>query len=185
MAGPPPGPAPADAPPPAGAVEVGVPGVGGPSAEEQVSVASNWTLVWWRFRKHRLALASAGVLGLLYLVVLVPDFFATQDPEATDARLAFIPVQRLRLFDGWAVRPWVPAVVGRRNPVTLRMEWTVDEFRSASSPAATRTACWGSSRPGSTSWVRPGRARNGSTCSAPTGSGATSGRGSCTGPARP
>lgn len=129
MAGPPPGPAPADAPPPAGAVEVGVPGVGGPSAEEQVSVASNWTLVWWRFRKHRLALASAGVLGLLYLVVLVPDFFATQDPEATDARLAFIPVQRLRLFDGWAVRPWVPAVVGRRNPVTLRMEWTVDERR--------------------------------------------------------
>src|SRR5262249_57857220 len=70
------------------------------TAEERVSVASSWRLVWWRFRKHRLALASAFVLLALYLVVLCPDFFSTQDPEATEARLAFIPVQRLHFFDG-------------------------------------------------------------------------------------
>ena len=23
--------------------------------EERISVASNWTLIWWRFKKHRLA----------------------------------------------------------------------------------------------------------------------------------
>ena len=61
------------------------------TAEERVSVASSWRLVWWRFRKHRLALVSAVVLIALYVVVLCPDFFSTQDPEATDARLAFIP----------------------------------------------------------------------------------------------
>jgi peptide/nickel transport system permease protein len=99
------------------------------AAEERVSVASNWTLVWWRFRKHRLALASVVVLGLLYAVVLCPDFFSTDDPEATDARLAFIPIQRLHLLDGWRVEPWVPAVVGKRNPTTLRMEWRIDEGR--------------------------------------------------------
>jgi hypothetical protein len=27
-------------------------------AEERVSVASNWQLVWWRFRKNRLAIIS-------------------------------------------------------------------------------------------------------------------------------
>ena len=99
------------------------------SAEERVSLASNWTLVWWRFRKHRLAMASALVLLGFYAVVLCPDFFSTQDPEATDARLAFIPVQRVRLFDGWTPRPWVPGIAGKRNPVTLRMEWTLDEAR--------------------------------------------------------
>src|SRR5262249_51244942 len=52
-------------------------------AEERVSLAPNWKLVWWRFKKHRLAMLSAGVLVLFYLVVLVPDFFSTQDPEAT------------------------------------------------------------------------------------------------------
>ena len=102
---------------------------GVPSAEERVSVASNWTLVWWRFRKHRLAMASAFVLLGFYAVVLCPDFFSTQDPEATDARLAFIPVQRVRLFDGWMPRPWVPGIAGKRNPTTLRMEWTLDETR--------------------------------------------------------
>jgi peptide/nickel transport system permease protein len=99
------------------------------SGEDRISVASNWRLVWWRFRKHRLALASAIVLVALYAVVLCPDFFSTQDPEATDARLAFVPIQRLHLFDGLRPSPWVPAVVGRRNPTTLRMEWRVDETR--------------------------------------------------------
>jgi peptide/nickel transport system permease protein len=97
--------------------------------EERVSVASNWRLVWWRFRKHRLAMASAAALAALYLVALCPDFFSTQDPEATDARLAYIPVQRIALFDGPRLRPSVPAVEGRRNPVTLRMEWRIDPAR--------------------------------------------------------
>ena len=108
---------------------VAEPRVALPSAEEGVSVASNWQLVWWRFRKHRLAVASTLLLLGLYAVVLCPDFFSTQHPEATDARLAFIPIQRVRLFDGAAVRPWVPAIVGKRNPTTLRMEWRLDEAR--------------------------------------------------------
>jgi peptide/nickel transport system permease protein len=99
------------------------------TAEERVSVASSWRLIWWRFRKHRLALASAFVLLVLYVVVLCPDFFSTQDPEATEARLAFIPVQRLHFFDGLRPSPWVPDVTGKRNPTTLRMEWRVDESR--------------------------------------------------------
>lgn len=102
---------------------------GGAKAEERVSVASNWQLVWWRFKKHRLALVSTVILILFYAVVLLPDFFSTQDPELTDARLAFVPPQRLNLFDGWSFSPWVPATVGRRNPTTLRMEWQIDETK--------------------------------------------------------
>ncbi len=108
---------------------VAEPGVAPTAAEERVSLASNWTLVWWRFRKHRLAMASAVVLLGLYAVVLCPDFFSTQDPELTDARLAFIPVQRPHLLDGFRWSAWVPAVVGKRNPTTLRMEWQVDPGR--------------------------------------------------------
>ncbi len=98
-------------------------------AEERISVASNWKLVWWRFRKHKLALFSGVLLILFYLVVLFPDFFATLNPEATEARLAFIPPQRPVLVHDGRLGLWVPAVVGQRNPVTLRMEWRVDEGR--------------------------------------------------------
>ena len=99
------------------------------AAEDRIAVASNWTLVWWRFRKHHLAMISAVVLICLYVVVLFPDFFSTQNPEQTDARQAFIPVQTLHFFDDGGLNPWVPAIVGKRNPVTLRMEWTVDPQR--------------------------------------------------------
>jgi peptide/nickel transport system permease protein len=94
--------------------------------EERISVASNWTLIWWRFKKHRLALICVGVLIVLYAVVLVPDFFATELPEFSEARQAFIPPRPLHLFDEGRLAPWVPGVTGQRNPVTLRMEWEVD-----------------------------------------------------------
>ena len=58
---------------------------------------------------------------------LVPDFFSNQNPEATDAALAFIPVQWISLFDQTGFNPSVPGVVGKRNPVTLKMEWRRDE----------------------------------------------------------
>ena len=100
----------------------------GAVAEDRIAVASNWKLVWWRFRRHHLALVCAGILICMYIVVLCPEFFGTQDPEQTDARQAFIPVQALHLFDD-GLNPWVPAIAGKRNPVTLRMEWTTDPRR--------------------------------------------------------
>src|SRR5512142_3204801 len=95
--------------------------------EERISIASNWTLVWWRFRKNKLAVASMAILLFLVIIVLIPEFFATVDPEQTDARLAFIPVQRIHWLDEGKLKPWVPGVVGKRDPVTLRMLWTTDE----------------------------------------------------------
>jgi peptide/nickel transport system permease protein len=100
---------------------------GGAQAEERVSVASNWKLVWWRFRRNVLAVASAVVLVVFYIVVLVPDLFSTQDTEATDAFRAFIPVTAISFRGGQGLS--APSVSGRRNPVTLRMEWVVDESR--------------------------------------------------------
>lgn len=96
------------------------------SAEERVSVASNWTLIWWRFKKHRLALVFSAVLIFMYIIVLIPDFFATEDPEYTNAQQSFIPPRPLYLFDNGQLAPWVPGVVGKCNPTTLRMEWKVD-----------------------------------------------------------
>lgn len=94
-------------------------------AEDLVSVAPNWKLVWWRFRKNRLAVVSVVVLIVFYMVVFVPAFFATYDPLETSAKQAFIPPQRIAFFKGGYFMS-VPAAIGKRNPVTLRMEWTVD-----------------------------------------------------------
>ena len=71
----------------------------GKEAEDRIAVASNWKLVWWRFRRHHLAMASAVLLIFMYTIVLVPNFFSTQDPERTDARQAFLRGMRSRPDD--------------------------------------------------------------------------------------
>jgi peptide/nickel transport system permease protein len=95
-------------------------------AEERISVASNWQLVWWRFKKHKLALICAGVLIFMYTIVLFPGFYASAPPEQSDARLAYIPPQLPVLFQEGRPGLWAPAMVGKRNPTTLKMEWRQD-----------------------------------------------------------
>ena len=98
----------------------------GPPREEEVDsiyVAPNWKLVWWRFRKHKLAVASSFVVILIALVAIMPGFFSTQDPHESEATELFIPPQRLHFFDEGRLQLFVYAVEGARNPETLRMEW--------------------------------------------------------------
>jgi peptide/nickel transport system permease protein len=44
--------------------------------EARLYVASQWQLMWWRFSKHRVALASGIVVLLIYLVALFPEVLA-------------------------------------------------------------------------------------------------------------
>jgi len=93
---------------------------------ESIYVAPNWKLVWWRFKKHRLAVISSLIVILIAIVALLPGFFSTQDPHESEASELFIPPQQPHLFDEGQFQLFVYDVVGKRNPVTLRMEWQTD-----------------------------------------------------------
>lgn len=121
-----PPPAPAETPAPvAGTGAIVVP----PDKAEAIYIAPNWKLVWWRFKKHRLAVFCAGIVSIIVIVGLFPDFFSLQDPQLTSATQSFIPVQRLRFFseDGFSL--FVYGIEGARNAKTLRMEWQIDESK--------------------------------------------------------
>ena len=90
---------------------------------ESIYVAPNWKLVWWRFKKHKLAVFSAIIVLFIAIVALMPSFFSTQEPHESDATELFIPPQRLHFFDEGSLQLFVYAVEGVRNPETLRMEW--------------------------------------------------------------
>ena len=51
-----------------------------------MAIATQAQLMWRRFRKHRLAMAGAVAVILFYLVVLLAEFLAYADPEASDAQ---------------------------------------------------------------------------------------------------
>jgi|TARA_B110000046_G_scaffold185826_1_gene229639 peptide/nickel transport system permease protein len=94
--------------------------------DDAVSVAPNWQLVWWRFKKHRLAFYSGFIVILIVIIAIFPGFFSTQDPNESETRGSFIPPQSIHFWDdGPALFSY--AVVGKRNQRTLKMEWVTDE----------------------------------------------------------
>jgi peptide/nickel transport system permease protein len=97
-------------------------------------VASQWHLMWWAFRRHRLAMVGLAVTSFLYLVAVAPGFFAINEPAKQDARSAFQPPQSLHFIDtapdgSWAFRPYVYQMVLKRDPVSLAPVYVEDAGR--------------------------------------------------------
>ena len=44
---------------------------------ESIYVAPNWKLVWWRFKKHKLAVFSSVIVIMIAIVAMLPGFFST------------------------------------------------------------------------------------------------------------
>ena len=85
--------------------------------------AGQWQLVWWKFRRHRLAQSAMWVLALLYFVVLFAEFIAPHAPLTRYKDLASAPPTRIRLYEVVSKSyrsPFVYAIVRSRDPVTAR-----------------------------------------------------------------
>jgi peptide/nickel transport system permease protein len=96
------------------------------AAEERVSVATQWQLMWWRFKKHRLAMISTAVVLLFYLVVIFADFLAYSDPLASEAQRSLLPPQQIHWFDEGRFSPHVYGLTGVRDPMTFKRVYTPD-----------------------------------------------------------
>lgn len=96
------------------------------SAEERVSVATQWQLMWWRFRKHKLAMIGTVIIALFYLVVISADFLAYADPSFSEAQRSLLPPQPVHWFDNGSFSPHVFALTGRRDPVTFKRVYVPD-----------------------------------------------------------
>jgi peptide/nickel transport system permease protein len=90
--------------------------------------ASQWQLVWWRFRRHRMAMVGAAVLLLMALAALFADVVAPYGPTTRDRDAIMAPPQMPMLWDhnGFSLRPFVHGITTSRDPVTLRPIATPD-----------------------------------------------------------
>lgn len=92
-----------------------------------VATASQWTLMWWRFRKHTLAMVSVGVLALLFLVAIFAEFVAPYNPMAVNANRTYAPPQVIYVIEGGRLT-W-PFTYGLKSTVeaeTLRRVYAID-----------------------------------------------------------
>lgn len=94
--------------------------------EDRLSVATQRQLMWWRFKKHRLALIAAVVVLLFYLVALGAEFLATSDPRDGRSARAVVPPQPIYTFDQGAFRLHVCGIKGERDDYTLQKIYKQD-----------------------------------------------------------
>ena len=79
------------------------------SAAQDIAYASQWRLVWRKFRRHRLAVGAAVVLILLYAGALFAPFLSPHDPNEKSVDYKEAPPQALHWVDesGFHLRPFV------------------------------------------------------------------------------
>jgi peptide/nickel transport system permease protein len=96
---------------------------------EQIYVAPQWKLMYWKFRKHRMAVVGLFVLVLFYLAAAFCEFVAPYDPEAFSTRYTAAPPTRLHLIDanGTFRGPFIYGSKRDRDPNTLRPIFAEDK----------------------------------------------------------
>ena len=95
--------------------------------QERFYFASQWRLIWWRLRKHRLAMVSLWFLVALYGIIPFVEFLSPYALRTRHPDSVYAPPQRVHVFH--AGRPTAPFVYGSLmvvNMETLRREYRED-----------------------------------------------------------
>ncbi len=94
--------------------------------EDRLYVAGQWQLMWWKFRKHKMALVGAGILIVFYLIGIFCEFVAPYNPEAYFIRYKMAPPTPLRIVDatGKLRAPFIYHRDRSKDPETLRDIYT-------------------------------------------------------------
>ena len=99
--------------------------------ETRVELAGQWQLVWWKFKRHKLALIAGIATILIYLVALFAEFLAPFQPDTYNALYTYAPPQPLHFFeqtdDGLRFRPYVNGYIVKIDKDALRRTFVVDE----------------------------------------------------------
>jgi len=99
------------------------------SAEERYYLASQWQLMWQKFRRHKLAIIGGVIMLLLYFMAIFADFLAPYTTEHRYPQYPYHPPSVIHLVDAQGRLQW-PFVYGtrsERDPVTLALIYEEDQ----------------------------------------------------------
>jgi len=101
------------------------------TAEERYYLASQWELMWRKFKKHKLALFGGSILIIFYVTAIFCEFFSPYNIYKRYPKYIYCPPQTIHFFDeeGFHLRPFVYGMKGSRDPVTLRRKYTLDKTK--------------------------------------------------------
>ncbi len=95
--------------------------------QERFYAASQWKIMWWKFRRHRIAVACAVILLAAFASILVSEILAPYNLHTRDSRHIYAPPQQLQLFhEGRFVGPFVYGYGMELNLQTMRRVYSPD-----------------------------------------------------------
>ena len=95
--------------------------------QEQFYMASQWRMMWWRLKRHRVAVIAGIVLILSYCSIIVTEFLAPYDLHSRHTEHIYAPPQGLHLFhEGRFVGPFVYGLTYRLDMENLKRVYTPD-----------------------------------------------------------
>ncbi len=95
--------------------------------QERFYLASQWRMMWWKFKRHKIAVVSGLFLLLLYGSIPFTEIIAPYDLESRDSNHLFAPPQRVHLFhEGEFIGPFVYGYESKPNLETFRWEYSPD-----------------------------------------------------------
>ena len=99
-------------------------------AQERFYRASQWKIMWWKFRRHRVAVFCAAILLLFYASILVSEALSPYNLHSRDTRHIYAPPQSVHLFhEGRFIGPFVYGFSMELNIQNMRREYRPDAAR--------------------------------------------------------
>ncbi len=99
----------------------------GGAANEDFYRASSWRLTWWKFKRHKVAVAAAFVLLAFYLMVPFVEIIAPSNQTKRHGDFLYAPPQAVHLFhEGRFVGPFVYPYRFTFNMETFKRDYVVD-----------------------------------------------------------
>ena len=93
--------------------------------QERYYMASQWQLMWWKLKRHRLAVIFGFVLLIMYGSTVISEIIAPCDLHERHASYIYAPPQSVHLFDkGEFVGPFVYGWNFSLNMENLKREYS-------------------------------------------------------------
>ncbi len=98
--------------------------------QERFYMASQWQLMWWKLKRHPLAVGSGIFLAVIYLSILISEVIAPYSLHKRNAKFIYAPPQSINLFhDGSFVGPFVYGYTVTKDLKRMKRIYTVDETK--------------------------------------------------------
>lgn len=93
---------------------------------DRKDIATQWQLMWWRFKRHKMALISLFIVIGFYFIAFIAEFLSTGTPHETNPHFSYCPPQTIHWFDNGSFRPYVENLTGKRDPETYMRVFTLE-----------------------------------------------------------